>query len=343
MSCDLDQNGFSYQIDLIVPNFETSFSDMKENLLKNHRYYLLAQIGLDMLLDKSFIETFLNKGTFCMLSYNTGLDLHDCACLLSSGKLILHLTESTYEKVPLNFNKKTSKSAGFIKYEVNICLKEIQKNPKNLALLKEIFSEMKFSFFTYWKPKQVEAFNYELEKKNLEAYFGEGSISECLNRVDLKVAAGKSQNINKFLNNSDLKIEENWIDAENFIGCLISDIDSEKIFGSESNTEENTSDYVSIFRMKSFMPNMILEEILHDYIGKIFANNESTKRVFVKLHGFHDSPVSLHNLSSSANITKIRVNEENFLSVCCQKGNESYSVISSLFRDFSKFYIIKDD
>ena len=56
---------FKYKkIDLIVPNFETSFSDMKENLLKNHRYYLLAQIGLDMLLDKSFIETFLNKGIF---------------------------------------------------------------------------------------------------------------------------------------------------------------------------------------------------------------------------------------------------------------------------------------
>lgn len=83
---------------------------------------------------------------------------------------------------------------------------------------------MKFSFFTYWKPKKVEAFNYELEKKNLEAFFGAGSVSECLNRVDLKVAESNSQDIDKFLNNSILESEESWSEAENFMGCLISDI-----------------------------------------------------------------------------------------------------------------------
>lgn len=63
------------------------------------------------------IQTILfNIGTFCLLSYNTGLDLHDCVCLLPTGKLILHLLESTYEKIPVNFNKKTSKSTGFTKY-----------------------------------------------------------------------------------------------------------------------------------------------------------------------------------------------------------------------------------
>ena len=77
------------------------------------------------------------------------------------------------------------------------------------------------------------------------------------------------------------------------------------------------------------------------YISPIFEANESTERIFIKLHGFRDSPISLHNLSSSANVSKVRVSEENFLSVCLEKENLTSFANYSFFNDFNKNYIIE--
>jgi hypothetical protein len=84
-SMDLMTNGFCYQVinlhvnhsleqvllififsklDIIVPNFETNFIEIKENLANSHRFFLLSKISLDTFLTKSFIDNFLNKGNF---------------------------------------------------------------------------------------------------------------------------------------------------------------------------------------------------------------------------------------------------------------------------------------
>lgn len=56
------------------------------------------------------------KGEIYLLSYNTRLDCHDCVCLLPNSNLILHVEESTFDKIPRNFAKKTCKSTGYTKY-----------------------------------------------------------------------------------------------------------------------------------------------------------------------------------------------------------------------------------
>lgn len=73
----------------------------------------------------------------------------------------------------------------------------------------------------------------------------------------------------------------------------------------------------------------------------IFEANKSTERIFLKLHGFRDSPVALHNLTSSANLTKIRVSEENFISLCVERRLDSSTITYSYFNDFNKSYVIK--
>jgi len=60
---------------------------------------MLSQITLDKILDKVFLEKFMN-----------------CVSLLPTGRLILNLTQSTYEKIPIEFSRKTSKFTGFVKY-----------------------------------------------------------------------------------------------------------------------------------------------------------------------------------------------------------------------------------
>jgi hypothetical protein len=130
-----------YKIDIVVPDCDTSFTELKENLLEKHKFYLLTQITLDKLVSRHFIDKFLKAGNkklkylliinlikfiLCiftlftgeiyLLSYNTKLDCHDCVCLLPNGNLVLHVEKSTYDQIPKKFNRITCKSTGFSKY-----------------------------------------------------------------------------------------------------------------------------------------------------------------------------------------------------------------------------------
>ena len=76
--------------------------------------------------------------------------------------------------------------------------------------------------------------------------------------------------------------------------------------------------------------------------------NDSNKRIFVKLHGFYDSPASLINLGPSQ-LAKIRINEENFFSICFEKkatntmittNDETKLIRTCLFKDYDKCYLI---
>lgn len=83
---------------------------------------------------------------------------------------------------------------------------------------------MTFTFYLYWKPADMSVFDYPAEKGNLEAYFGKDSLVGCLNRVDMKTASCESRLLDSFVNNCDLSDFESWANAENFLGCLINDI-----------------------------------------------------------------------------------------------------------------------
>lgn len=53
-----------------------------------------------------------------MHSFNTKLDCDDCVCLLPNGTLILHLTQTSYERIPIEYKKQTAKHSGLIKYGI---------------------------------------------------------------------------------------------------------------------------------------------------------------------------------------------------------------------------------
>lgn len=64
-------------------------------------------------------------------------------------------------------------------------------------------------------------------------------------------------------------------------------------------------------------------------------------RVFLRVHGFRDCPVSVIDLDHSLE-QKMRTNEENFLSICYQFRSDSYG--SSIFyKDFDKFFHLTEN
>ena len=67
------------------------------------------------------------------------------------------------------------------------------------------------------------------------------------------------------------------------------------------------------------------------------------KRIFTKIHGFRDSPTCLLEVSNNS---KIRINEENFVSVYFDTSatttNDSANLRETcFFRDFNKTYFIE--
>jgi hypothetical protein len=56
-----------------------------------------------------------------MQSFSTKLDCDDCICLLPNGILILNLTPRTYERIPIQHKKESSKRCGLLKYGKFYC------------------------------------------------------------------------------------------------------------------------------------------------------------------------------------------------------------------------------
>ena len=53
---------FGYQIDVVIPNYETNFVDLIEDVCKRHEYFLLTKVSLDELIDPNFINKFVKNG-----------------------------------------------------------------------------------------------------------------------------------------------------------------------------------------------------------------------------------------------------------------------------------------
>lgn len=68
------------------------------------------------------------------------------------------------------------------------------------------------------------------------------------------------------------------------------------------------------------------------------ANSLEIKGVFTKIHGFRDSPSCLFDMQKN---TKIRTNEENFLSIYFQSLDRHEDKELCFFTDFERTYFIK--
>ncbi len=132
------------------------------------------------------------------------------------------------------------------------------------------------------------------------------------------------------------------------------------------NTKKNDPENgtLSLLRFKGFFPNTIANHIFENFIkfvrivffsylvsiiillllyflltnSSLFESNQAkVKRVFLKLHGFRDSPVSLLKLEKNVpflNFNKPRIFEENFIAIAIEKPNK----LDCIFWDYGKMF-----
>ncbi|RNA43554.1 ribonuclease P subunit [Brachionus plicatilis] len=323
---DLFKDTFCHQVDIIVPNKERVFDKIK-NLFS--RYYFLSKVSLSELLSDDFIDKFYKNGDLYLYSLNTKLDCETCACLIPSGKLILNVSKSLNERIPINFSKKSVKFTGFEKYEIEFSIKELRKT-KDFDLLKKVLGQVTLSFYAYWSTKDIDVDS----EKEFKDFFGSKRVFNCLNRIDCQVKTCPGELIDKILLKNLIKGKD-WIDAENLLGCLINNIDLKNFFAN-IDTENRK---ISFLRIKGFIPNRIVKNIIQNYLKPLIVDDvQQVERIILKVHGFRDSPLTLVKLDSSLE-KKMRTNEENFVGIFLEY-DQNRSSYDAVYKDFKNIFTI---
>jgi hypothetical protein len=257
-------------VDVVVVGHETNFAAVKQALLggsdvtstskqqQQRPFYLLTEVRLAELLTAAFFHTFVGGGGLTLLSHNSRLDCHDCACLLDGGELLLSLTRASYERLPTttaaaaalsftsaepstNTNKgRKGKGGGEAKHDLRINLLDLHHHansssstPLNGEELHKALHSMVFSFYAFVDEKEEDEADGGSGKRMREAlknYFGEERTLECAYRVDSRIINHRVATIDNIdLRSSgggEVELALNWLECENRLGSLINNIDS---------------------------------------------------------------------------------------------------------------------
>lgn len=218
------RDGFCYQIDLVVPNYETNFTEFEQNVFESDkaRFYLISGISLDTLLDTIFIDAFIKQGKIYLHSTSRRIECHTCVSLLPNGIMTLSVDQSTFERLPLEVKVKSTHKKHNTHLEIQIDLTNLA-DLKIDALKKALNSMGPFTFYAHWDPKETRVDVFETLKK----YFGETNVKRCLNRVQKEtysVSAGLLETIFPSVSNQDFK------KCLNLYGSLLNSVDMYAIF-----------------------------------------------------------------------------------------------------------------
>ncbi|XP_021080647.1 ribonuclease P protein subunit p40 isoform X3 [Mesocricetus auratus] len=91
----------NYRVSFLVPECGMLSKELKNLVMEIGPYYSVKNLPLHELVTHEFIHTFVKKGSFSALTYNTSIDEDNTAALLPNGKLILSLNKDTYEETGL--------------------------------------------------------------------------------------------------------------------------------------------------------------------------------------------------------------------------------------------------
>lgn len=102
---DLIRNGirshhFNQMITVVLPDV-SSIPVSVETVLSDSDHYLVRNLPLRALTNRTFLEGFVKRGTFYAVSFRTRLDTDDCVAVTPGGVLVLHLNKETYQSLGL--------------------------------------------------------------------------------------------------------------------------------------------------------------------------------------------------------------------------------------------------
>ncbi|KAM9307946.1 ribonuclease P protein subunit p40 [Gastrophryne carolinensis] len=254
-------------------------------------YYFVKNFPLHEFITQEFRDTFVKKGLFYALSYNTQIDQDNVAALLPTGKLIVSVDKDTYEELGLQGKPSQYSGKSTKRFIVNVDLTDLSPDGKKYQRVRWAFAEKKpltFDFLLAWD---------NLETPVIKSYFSKYIVKECPFKIssfvskDLLCPVLKSRELHG-------KEGESCTASELFewLGAISNNIDC----------NNQASSFVSSLCCPD--PNILIDKaymatitgfitpakilLLLQTLREYFDEPKLSQWVSLMVHGFADSPVS---------------------------------------------------
>ncbi|XP_061197006.1 ribonuclease P protein subunit p40-like [Saccostrea echinata] len=152
-------SGLSYMkhsIGVTITHLETFPSNIIE-ICEDELSYIVYNLPVHELINPDLLGAFQQKGSLCMLSFGTRLEVNDCVAFLPTGHLILHLRKDLYTRLGLEGKPSQYNKYGGEKYVVEIDVGSTVFTPgkKNYEKVRQCLLRvnMQCDFLVTWTPQ----------------------------------------------------------------------------------------------------------------------------------------------------------------------------------------------
>lgn len=169
----LSMNSFYKSLVITCPDEMQTPAAIEAILIEDNHYYKITDCSLIELVEPTFIENFVKKGSIYCLSANRDCMVQNCVCITPDGYLTLHVLEFIYQTLGLQGTKKEHKY-----YEVKIDLKTFKQNTTVQDSLRKL--EL-FDLYITWEPPAEEVCPSSIAK-----YFSDRNINISVQSLEYK-------------------------------------------------------------------------------------------------------------------------------------------------------------
>ncbi|XP_075212462.1 ribonuclease P protein subunit p40-like isoform X2 [Lycorma delicatula] len=147
---------FNHNVSVVLPNCP-KIPEYLFNELKDDCDYYKVNLPVSQLIEKEFIELFVNAGELSALSVGTRIDIDECACVAPNGVLVLSVAREIYQKLGIEGTPWGNLSSSSNRYAVFIDLKKecFKPGKPNYNKIYKSFTSLvplQFDFIISWEP-----------------------------------------------------------------------------------------------------------------------------------------------------------------------------------------------
>ncbi|KAM5157791.1 ribonuclease P protein subunit p40 [Mantella aurantiaca] len=284
---------YNYAVSILLPECGQLPGKLKNTIDGFANYYLVKDLPLHEFITQEFRDTFLKKGLFYALSYNTRIDQDNVAALLPTGKLIISTDKDTYEELGLQGKPSLYSGKKTMRYIVNIDLTDEALSPdgKKFPRVKWAFTEkkpLKFDFLLAWD---------KAEATTIKTYFSKYVVKEC----PFKISSIVSKDVFcPVLKSRELHGKEgescSAVEIFEWLGAVSNNVDcnnqSSSFISSFCCPDPNVLvERAYVCTITGFITPAIIMQLIQQ-LREYFDEPKLSQWASLMVHGFADSPVS---------------------------------------------------
>lgn len=292
------EHPFNYRVSFLIPECGSLPEGLKDTIYNMGKFFLVKNLSLHELATAEFINTFVKKGSFYALSYNTKVDQDNCVAVLPTGKLILSVEKDTFEELGLEGVRSQYTGKTPMKYVIKIDLTEAAFAPdgkkyKRVTWALKEKKPMNFDFLMAWHCSGVEG----AVESMIKSYFYKYETKEHCPKMDMRTLRDLPCPVLQNLDHKG-KPEESCSAEELFdwIGAVSNNVDCNNHADSFISTygcpdPSTILDQAYLCTVTGFIiPEKVYE--LLEHLRLYFDEPKLSQWLTLTVHGFADSPVS---------------------------------------------------